>query len=132
VPTITDKLFDENARVATLRDGRVIAWSRYGAYVDFGADGEYDSWLQRVPDLRKIEYVLDVNIDWGIPTSDKTTTSDDITYKINIYGPAGKSIYGNVVGMTLLGRATNLEGGTLQAKTFGTSVYVDIIAIGPP
>jgi hypothetical protein len=131
LPSLSDQLFDKHAIVAHLRDGRVIAWSQRGAPATFGDDGEYDSWLQRVPDLKYIEYVLDVEFDWGIPTSNKLDTSDGITYKMMIYGEAGKSLHGNVVGMTLLGRATNLSGGTLQAKSFGTSVYVDVIAIGP-
>lgn len=128
----TNELFDSHAIVAHLRDGRVIAWSRRGYPATFGNDGECDDWQQRVPDLKYIEYVLEVEFDWGIPTSNKIDTSDGIQYKMMIYGEAGKRIMGNVVGMTLLGRATNLSGGTLQAKSFGTSVYVDVIAIGPP
>lgn len=134
-PDIYDnELFTEHAIVATLRDGRVIAWSRRAAHADFGTDGECDDWVQRVPDLKYIEYVLEVEFDYGElgDTSDKLEESDDISYKMMIYEAVGKSILGNVVGMTLLGRATNLSGGTLQAISFGTSVYVDIIAIGPP
>lgn len=132
MPTVSDALFLTHKIIAITRIGRVIAHSRYGAYVDFGTDGEHDNWLQRLPDLKRIDEVLNVEFDWGIPTSDKVDTSNAIEYKMMIYGYAGKSYYGNVVGMTLLGRATNLSGGTLQAKSFGTSVYVDIIAIGPP
>lgn len=132
MPSVTDELFDEHAIIAHLRDGRVVAWSEYGAHADFGTDGEYDSWLQRLPDLKYIEKVIDVEFDYGIPTSDKVHSSGGIDYKMNIYEGVGKSIFGNVVGMTLLGQATNLSGGTLTAVSFGTSVFVDIVAVGPP
>jgi len=128
----TNELFTKHAIVAHLRDGRVVAWSRYGAPATFADDGEFDEWLQRVPDLKYIEYVLDVEFDYGIPKGTHTQTLDQKTFKMEIYEAIGKSKLGNVVGMTLLGRATKCEGGTLLCQAFGTSVYVDIIAIGPP
>jgi len=128
----TNELFTEHAIVAHLRDGRVIAWSKYAAPATFAEDGECDEWLQRVPDLKYIEYVLDVEFDYGIPKGTKTQTVGGQTWKMEIYEAVGKSILGNVVGMTLLGRKTWAHGGTLGVKAFGTSVYVDVIAIGPP
>lgn len=124
--------FDENAIVAKLRPGKVIAWSKLGRYIDFGADREYDNWLQRVPDLKKIDYVLHVQIDYGIPTSTKTTSVGGKSFKQMVYGPIGKSITGNIVGMTLLGGLEETAGGTLTVGTLGTSVYVEVIAVGPP
>lgn len=132
MPAVTDPLFDTHAVVAVLRDGRVIAESEYAAYASFASDGECDVWLQRVPDLKYIEYVLEVQFDWGIPRGTKTQTISDLEYKMNVYGEAGKSILGNVVGMTLLGLATRLSGGTLTGAAYGTTVYAKVIAIGPP
>lgn len=131
--TILYENFDEHAIVAHLRDGRVVAWSKLGKYVTFGTDREYDTWLQRVPDLKYIEYVLQVQFDWGLPTTaTKTTTVNGKAYKMMVYAGVGKSKYGNVVGMTLLGGAEALVGGTLTGVSTGTSVYCEIIAIGPP
>lgn len=135
--TVAYENFDTHDIVTKLRSGKVMAYSRLGKYVDFASDGEYDTWLQRVPDLKEIDYVISVQFDWGIPTSIKQ--EDDAgeplaggAWKLNVYEHAGKSILGNVVGMTLLGFATRISGNTLQAKTFGTSVYCEIIAVGPP
>lgn len=130
---ISYELFDENAIIAMLRPRKIIAWSKLGKYVTFGTDREYDTWLQRVPDLKKIDYVLHMQFDWGFPTTaTKTTTVSGKSYKIMVYGGAGKSYYGNVVGMTLLGGAEATTGGTLTIVSTGTSVYCEIIAIGPP
>ena len=128
----SDALFDSHGIVAHLRDGRVMAWSRYDAYAAFGEDGECDVWLQRLPDLKYIERVIQVQFDYGIPKGDKTLTIDNLPCKLNIYEAVGKSILGNVVGMTLLGEALYVSGGTLTRKAFGTSVYVDVVAVGPP
>jgi len=68
----------------------------------------------RIPDLRMIEYVLNVQFH-AEPAG--TFPCDD-----PIYEAINKKITGNVVGMTLLGKA-NALGGTL---------IVEVIAIGPP
>ncbi|GAH64678.1 unnamed protein product, partial [marine sediment metagenome] len=67
----------------------------------------------RVPDLRMIEYVLNVQFFYE--------TTDICTYPI--YEAVNKKITGNVVGMTLLGASDQAVGGTL---------HVEVIAIGPP
>lgn len=124
--------FDTHGIVAHLRDGRVIAWSELGRSITFDTDREYDSWFQRVPDLKQIEHVINVQFDWGMPRGAKTTIMSGKQYKIMVYGEAGKRLYGNVVGMTLLGGAENISGGTLLAAAVGTSVWAKIIAVGPP
>lgn len=129
---VTYDNFDTNGIVAHLRDGRVVAWSELGKPVTFTSSSEYDSWLQRVPDLKYVEHVIEVQFDWGMPRGTKTTNIDGISHKIMVFGEAGKSYYGNVVGMTLLGRAENISGGTLTAAGVGTSVWTKIIAVGPP
>jgi len=65
----------------------------------------------RVPDLRMIEYVLNIQFFYE---------TDVCLYPI--YEAVNKKISGNVVGMTLLG-LVNTTGGTL---------HVEVIAVGPP
>lgn len=103
-------------QVAVLQDGRVIA---YGV-----------NWVQTtytnachvlnvcVPDLRKIEYVLQVQF-----------TEDPINCAAGNGNPPygvlqakNKKITGNVVGMTLTG----------VTYSTGTTLLVEVIAIGPP
>jgi hypothetical protein len=126
----TYELFDTHGVVGILKDGRIIAWSRYARGIDFGEDGEHDNWHQRLPDLKYIEKVIEVQFDYGL--SGSKVAADGIEYKIHIWGEVGKSTFGNVVGMTLLGMALNLSGGTLTGKSFGTTVICDVVAIGPP
>ena len=102
--------------VAVLQDGRVIAMGKYYLMQDdlFHADGHAagcEAINVRVPDLRMIEYVLNVQFKYD---------DDFCTYPI--YEAVNKKIVGNVVGMTLLG-ADNAAGGT---------IIVEVIAIGPP
>jgi len=102
--------------VAVLQDGRVIAMGKYYLKQDDffhanGRDAGCEAINVRVPDLRTIEYVLNIQFFYE---------TDVCTYPI--YEAVNKKISGNVVGMTLLG-ADNAGGGTL---------HVEVIAIGPP
>jgi len=104
-------------RIAVLQDGRVVAMGKYYLQQSdfFHADGHAagcEVINVRVPDLRMIEYVL--NIQFFYETANICTTP--------IYEAVNKKITGNVVGMTLLG-ADVATGGTL---------HVEVIAIGPP
>lgn len=128
----TNELFTAHAIVAHLRDGRVIAWSRRDYAVAFASDGECDDWLQRLPDLKYIERVIDVQWDYGMPKGTHTEVVSGQTFKMMVYEAIGKSIHGNVVGMTLLGREEWAHGGTLGVRGFGTSMFIDVVAIGPP
>jgi len=108
-------------RVATLQDGRIIAMgknylkSALGKGL-FAGDNAHaagcEAIVVRVPDLRMIEYVL--NVQFFYEVADPCTTP--------IYEPYNKKISGNVVGMTIFGAAA-AGGGTL---------HVEVIAIGPP
>jgi len=104
-------------QLAVLQDGRVIAMGKNYLKQDdfFHADGHAagcEAINVRVPDLRMIEYVL--NVQFFYEVSNMCTTP--------IYEAVNKKISGNVVGMTLLG-ADAAGGGTL---------HVEVIAIGPP
>ena len=118
-----DKLFDvfgsqegkrSHDQVAVLQDGRVIAMGKY--YLKqaalFNEVTGCENINVRVPDLRYIEYVL--NIQFFYENANLCTEP--------IYMAVNKKISGNVVGMTLWG-ADNAGGGTL---------HVEVIAIGPP
>ena len=103
-------------QVATLQDGRIIAMGKYHLQQDdfFSQNGRpagCETINVRVPDLRMIEYVLNIQFFYE---------TDVCTYPI--YEAVNKKISGNVVGMTLLG-ADVATGGTL---------HVEVIAIGPP
>lgn len=89
--------------VATLKDGRVIA---FGSDTRVVAPGNVNINVV-VPDLRQIEYVLEVQF----------STNPD-TYIES--GFADKKITGNVVGLTVYG---------VHA---GTTLTTEVIAIGPP
>ena len=103
-------------RIAVLQDGRVIAMGKYYKHKN-------ENWFEaqacealnvRVPDLRMIEYVLNVQIHLD-PAS--LLQCDDPIYEI-----VNKKISGNIVGMTIMGKE-NDAGGTM---------IVEVIAIGPP
>ena len=103
-------------RIAVLQDGRIIAMGKYYLKQDdfFHTNGRpagCEAINVRVPDLRMIEYVMNIQFFYE---------TDVCTYPI--YEAVNKKISGNVVGMTLLG-LTNSTGGTL---------HVEVIAIGPP
>ncbi len=103
-------------QLAVLQDGRVIAMGKYylqqsDFFATNGRPAGCEAINVRVPDLRMIEYVLNIQFFYE---------TDVCTYPI--YEAVNKKISGNVVGMTLLG-LTNSTGGTL---------HVEVIAIGPP
>lgn len=104
-------------QLAVLQDGRVIAMGKN--YLQqphfFSQDGHApgcEAINVRVPDLRMIEYVLNVQLFYE---------EDDIC-ATPIYMAVNKKITGNIVGMTIFGAAA-AGGGTL---------HVEVIAIGPP
>jgi len=104
-------------QVATLQDGRVIAMGKYyleqsDFFAQNGRPAGCEAINVRVPDLRMIEYVLNIQFFYE---------TDVCTYPI--YEAVNKKISGNVVGMTLLGASDQAVGGTL---------HVEVIAIGPP
>lgn len=108
MPTKRDlQWFEEHDIVATLQDGRVIAMGK--SWVWSGTSETANVLNVRVPDLREIEYVLQVEF----YTSPKT-------YSACFIGPMDKKITGNVVGFTLYGMAV------------ATSLIAEVIAIGPP
>ena len=104
-----DETFSEHDIVAILQDGRVIAMGRAMGYQAFYASGRPAPLNVRVPDLREIEYILNVQIH-----------TDPATYFVDDAGPANKVITGNVVGFTIYGTAA------------ATTILAEVIAIGPP
>ena len=88
--------------VATLRDGRVIAYAQYGpTVVSAGAQGITITF----PDLKRVDYVLEIEFHTDPLTSMESTSN--------------KKIEGNVVGLTVYPAA-------------GTTLTADALAIGPP
>lgn len=100
--------FNWHDRVAKLRDGRLIA---YGEYKQLVGQTGCVGIIVRVPDLRYIEYVLDVEFHL-----------DGFNCSSNyLMGPEmNKKISGNLVGMSL------------YVVTSGNSLTTKVIAIGPP
>jgi hypothetical protein len=97
------ELFTEHCVVAELKDGRVIAQARYSQVVSSG-----DSAINvRVPDLREVEHVLQVEFYSNPDTSVQEGFMD-------------KKITGNIVGMTVY---------EVEATT---TLTTEVIAIGPP
>ncbi len=103
---------DIHGQIATLQDGRVIAWAKnYLTANSFFPSAACHVLNVRVPDLRMIEYVLNVQLE--VQALDCTKPP---------YLVLNKKITGNGVGMTITG-LENTDGGTLIAE---------VIAIGPP
>ncbi|GAH80639.1 unnamed protein product [marine sediment metagenome] len=101
---------DTHGQIAVLQDGRVIAYGKNHIEGDLFTNGTACQFINvRVPDLRMIEYVLNVQFH----TTPLACTG--ITH-IN------KEITGNVVGMTL----------SAHIAAAGTTLTVEVIAIGPP
>lgn len=103
-------------QISVLQDGRVIA---YGVnWVQAAFNNECEVLNVRVPDLRMIEYVLQVQF-----TEDPLNcTAGNGTPPYGVVQVKNKKITGNVVGMTLTG----------VAYSAGTTLTVEVIAIGPP
>jgi hypothetical protein len=99
-------------RVGLLQDGRLIAMGKNYVVTTFPrGQGGCEYLNVRIPDLRMVEYVLNVQI---------TTSPLDCTYPI--YEAVNKKITGNVVGMTIFG----------AEFATGTTLTAEVIAIGPP
>ncbi len=99
-------LADFSEVIAITQEGKVIAYSRLAAIVDFG--GGDQNWVSQIPDLRQVEYVLNIQF----------STSPDAS----VYEAQDKRISGNLVGMTIYG----------PNVATGTTLTVEIIVIGPP
>lgn len=106
--------YKDHDQVATLQEGRIIAMGKY--YALFPAGDAFASGCEvinvRVPDLRMIDYVLEVQMHIA-----------PLTCTEPIYEPVNKKITGNVVGMTIFGADQNAAA--------GTTLTVEVIAIGP-
>lgn len=99
--------FTWNDRVAKLRDGRLIAKGQNYRVVTTGCVGV----TIRVPDLRYIEQVLDVEFDLqGFNCTSEYIIGPDMNKKIS----------GNLVGISL------------YVVSAGATLTVRVIAIGPP
>lgn len=100
---------EKGAVVAITRDGRVIAQGE-AKYIVTSRTGCIAINV-RVPDLRMVEYVLNVQF-----------SMTDFACATNyLIGPdMNKKISGNVVGMSL------------YVATTGTTLTAEVIAIGPP
>lgn len=106
---------DTHGQIAVLQDGRVIAYGKNYKYSDQLFHGETQACEVinvRVPDLRLIEYVLNVQF-----------TYQPIDCTKNIFQAVNKKIMGNVVGMTIFGT---------EGTAVGSTLTVEVIAIGPP
>lgn len=101
--------------VAWLRDRRLIAIAESTGRVTTGAGTHPGCFaiadICTVPDLRNIDWVLDINLFTDPPTN------------LCLGVPYNKKISGNVVGFTIVG--------TTGLAT-GTTVFAEVVAIGPP
>jgi len=95
-------------QVGLLQDGRLIAMGKNYLHV---TPVTCEVLNVRVPDLRMIEYVLDVEF-----------TVIPLDCAKPIYEAVNKKITGNVVGMTIF----------TYAQTAGTTIIAEVIAIGTP
>jgi len=97
------ELFDEADVVATLRDGRVVAYAKRNV----GTVGPGTVSLDvQVPDLKAIEYVLNVQF--------------HVEPLVDIGNVVNQTITGNVVGMTL------------HNVSAGTTLTAEVVAVGSP
>jgi len=97
-------------QVGLLQDGRLIAMGKN--YLLLSQTGGLCEVLNvRVPDLRMIEYVLDVEF-----------TVIPLVCATPIYEAVNKKITGNVVGMTIF----------TATQAAGTTIIAEVIAIGTP
>lgn len=94
---------ESHKKVAALHDGQCIALGRYCSVV---ASGD-NAILVRLPDLREVETILNVEI-----------YTDPATYADGWY--SNKQITGNVVGVTI------------WQINAGTTLTVEVVAVGPP
>ena len=99
----------EEDEVAKLKDGRHIAMGKSWVVTTETATGSISTINVRVPGLREIEHVLQVEF-----------YTSPITYAVDGLNPMNKKITGNVVGMTIHGMHAT------------TTLTAEVIAIGPP
>jgi len=104
-----DDWVTESDIVAILQDGRVIAMGKNVVNCGGVGTGTTTAMNVRVPDLREIEYILNVQFH-----------TDVASYFVDDADPVNKVITGNVVGFTIYG---------VQAST---TITAEVIAIGPP
>ena len=109
MPEVVDDWVTESDIVAILQDGRVIAMGKNWVYESGSGTSTASVLNVRVPDLREIEYILNVEL----YTTANTYFEDDA-------GPMNKVITGNVVGFTIYGVYA------------ATTITAEVIAIGPP
>ena len=95
-------------QVGLLQEGRLIAMGKNYLHV---TPATCEVLNVRVPDLRMIEYVLDVEF-----------TVIPLACGAPIYEAVNKKITGNVVGMTIF----------TYSQAAGTTIIAEVIAIGPP
>jgi len=100
---------EKNELIAMLRPGKVIAMGKASFEVTAQEAGAQLGGINvRVPDLRMIEYVLQIQF-YTSPFAN-----------ILSHAPMNKKISGNVVGMSI------------YYVTAGTTLTVEVVAIGPP
>lgn len=101
--------------VAWLRDRRVISIAETDAVVTTGSGTHPGCFAialnANLVDLRQIAWVLDINLFTDPPTN------------LCLGSPYNKKISGNIVGFTVVG--------TTGLAT-GTTVFAEVVAIGPP
>jgi len=99
----------EEDEVAKLKDGRHIAMGKSWVVNTNTGSGSITVLNVRVPGLREIEHVLQVEF-----------YTDPISYSLDGLNPMNKKVTGNVVGMTIYGMHAT------------TTLTAEVIAIGPP
>jgi len=116
----TNSISPKPTIVAWLRDRRIIAIaeSNYATIepvagaTNAGYGGQlYIPLWTRLPDLRHIEWVLDINL-FSDPKTD-----------VCLGAAYNKKISGNIVGFTVIGM-TNFP--------TGTTIFAEVVAVGPP
>jgi hypothetical protein len=98
-------------RIAITQEGKLIAMGKNYVVTTFSEQRACVELNVRVPDLRYIEYVLNVQLE-----------ADPLDCAYPQYEAVNKKITGNVVGMTIYG----------AAYSTGVTVIAEVIAIGPP
>lgn len=102
--------------VAWLRDRRIIAVAQTDEIAANVGSATYPGQVAiplicRFPDLRAIEWIIDINL--------YTNPGADMCLGV----PFNKKITGNVVGFTVVG---------MTGFAAGTTVFAEVLAIGPP
>ena len=101
--------YNAHGQIAITQEGKLIAFGKN--YVVTVFSGGLQVLNVRVPDLRAIEYILNIQF-----------TADPLDCTYPQYEAVNKKITGNVVGMTIYG----------AAYSTGTTLTVEVVAIGPP